>query len=32
MTTQGVTESQVSVAELARMSVELKDLVGRFTV
>ncbi|WP_291760914.1 methyl-accepting chemotaxis protein [Cellulomonas sp. 73-145] len=32
VTTQGVAESQVSVAELARMSVELKDLVGHFTV
>ena len=32
VTTQGVSESRVSVAELARMSVELKDLVGRFTV
>ncbi len=32
VTTEGVAESQVSVAELARMSGELKDLVGHFTV
>lgn len=32
VTTQGVSESQAAVADLARMSVELKDLVGRFTV
>ncbi|BDO41992.1 methyl-accepting chemotaxis protein [Cellulomonas sp. NTE-D12] len=32
LTTQNVTQAQQSVTDIARMSVELRELVGRFTV
>jgi methyl-accepting chemotaxis protein len=31
VTTEGVAQSRMAVAELARMSSELQDIVGRFT-
>ncbi|MBN9328678.1 MAG: methyl-accepting chemotaxis protein [Cellulomonas sp.] len=32
LTTQNVAQAQQSVTDIARMSVELRELVGRFTV